>query len=226
MHTRRHIDTYGLFESRKDHLQQLKDHLDRTNKSLAQWIVDKLGYPAPARMTESAAIRIIRAVNNKDWWDRLPTMYFFDSPAEDVPYGTTLLHFTRKPMEIANGGFRYGTPDYLRLGMSWGSRSVSGPGFNYAFVADDLIERYGTLDRAFQKWVPFGGCVFFRAPAIKAWHFGDEIDQVIFWGPDARVDRVALHSTSGWTMDGERYDTLDHAYKVLKFFGPTAASIK
>ena len=197
-------------------LNQLKTHLDRTNVDLAKWIVDNLGVKHEGRMTEKDAVNIIKTVNTKEWWPKLPTMYFFDSPAEDVKEGTILVHFTRDPEKILKEGFKYGEPDYLKLGMNWGHISRKEPGFNYAFDPKDLVENYGSLQKAFLEWVPRGGAIFFRAPAIKDWHFGDEIDQVLFWGPDAHEIKATFYQKGEWEFKGEKFKTLDESYNSIK----------
>ena len=171
------------FKNYSDHLrlEKLKTHLDRTNKDLAEWILKNLDVTGSLD-SEDEIVRIIKSVDSEKYYSKLPTMYFFDSPAEDVPDGLELVHFTKYPNKIISQGFRYGEPDYLKLGMSWGSKSKV-PGFNYGFTLDDIFEKYGSIEKASDHWN--GIPVYFKAPAIKDFHFGDEVDQVIFWGPSA-----------------------------------------
>ena len=86
-----------IFENSSTKLELLKKHLDRTDISLAQWIVKNLGVKGSENPTQKEAEEIVRSVNSRSYYSKLPTMYFFDSPAEDVKEGTWLVHFTRNP---------------------------------------------------------------------------------------------------------------------------------
>lgn len=211
-----------LFEEFRsnDKLDVLKKHLDRTNIDLAKWIIKNLGINVRSigPLTDKAAESIILSVNKKEYWPKLPTMYFFDSPAEDVPEETWLVHYTKFPEEIARTGFNKGEPDYLKLGMSWGKNSNQ-PGYNYGFVPEDAIEKYGSLQEGYTHWSIYshdrGGAVFFKAPAIKVYHFGDEIEQAIFWGPDAYEIIPVTRKDGKWNYKENSYETLDDVYKIL-----------
>jgi len=214
----KYIKLFEDFHS-SDKLKDLKDHLKRTNIDLANWIIKNLGINVKSigPLTNKAAVNLIQSVNTKEYWSKLPTMYFFDSPARDVPKGTWLMHFTPVPNEIAKGGFMKGEPNYLKLGMNWGVHSET-EGYNYGFIPEDAIEKYGSLQEARSAWLfgGKGGVVFFKAPAIKAYHFGDEIDQAIFWGPDAyEIIPVTLEYRK-WNYNGEQYETLDDVYNIIE----------
>jgi len=210
-----------LFEDfySSDKLKDLKDHLKRTNIDLANWIIKNLGINVKSigPLTDKAAVNIIKSVDTKEYWSKLPSMYFFDSPAIDVPDGTWLMHFTPVPNEIAKGGFIKGEPNYLKLGMNWGVHSET-EGYNYGFVPEDAIEKYRSLQESRRTWLfgGQGGVIFFKAPAIKAYHFGDEIDQAIFRGPDAyEIIPVTLEYRK-WNYNGNQYETLDDVYNIIK----------
>lgn len=216
----KYIKLFEEFQS-SNKLDILKNHLDRTNIDLANWIIKNLGVNVKSigPLTDKAAQSIIQSVNKKEYWPKLPTMYFFDSPAEDVPKDTWLVHYTKFPEEIANTGFTKGEPDYLKLGMSWGENSDR-PGYNYGFVPDDVVEKYGSLQDGYTKWSIYsqnkGGVVFFKSPAIKDYHFGDEIEQAIFWGPDAYEIIPVTRKEGKWNYNGENYETLDDVYKIIE----------
>lgn len=162
-------------------ISKLKKHFDRSNKDLAKWIIDNLDVDGDIS-TEQGCIDIIKSVDNKRYYKLLPPMYFFDSPAEYVPKGTWLVHFTKNKKALLDKGFEYGTPDWQDIGMSWGSRSKKEEGYNYAFEPEEVIAKYGTIESAAEHW--YGEPVWFKITdrAIKNYHFGDEIEQVIFWG--------------------------------------------
>lgn len=213
----KYIKLFEEFSSNK--LDILKDHLKRTNIDLANWIIKNLGINVKSigPLTNKAAVDLINTVNTKEYWPKLPTMYFFDSPAKDVPEGTWLMHFTPVPDKIAKGGFMKGEPNYLKLGMNWGVHSET-EGYNYGFIPEDAIEKYGSLQEARSTWLfgGKGGVIFFKAPAIKAYHFGDEIDQAIFWGPDAYEITPVTFEYRKWNYNGKQYETLDDVYDIIK----------
>jgi hypothetical protein len=182
--------TYNEFlnESAGKKTDVLKHHFDRTNMSLAQWIKDHL-LPSEKLETEADAIRIVGKVNSKQYYTKLPAMYFFDSPAEDYSSNNLIIHFARSERirdGILQRGFIYGEPDYLKLGMNWSSRHKPKreEGFNYGLDYDDMLEKYGTLQKAAKHWGSYP--ISFKATdAIKNYHFGDDVEQVLFWGPSA-----------------------------------------
>lgn len=209
-----------FFESNSSSkLDVLKDHLKRSNIDLAKWIIKNLGVNVrqSGPLTNDSVEFIIKSVNTKEYWSKLPSMYFFDSPAKDIPNGTWMMHFTPVPNEIVKGGFAKGEPNYLKLGMNWGVHSES-EGYNYGFLPGDAIEKYGSLEEARKIWLfgRKGGVVFFKAPAIKAYHFGDEIDQAIFWGPEAYEITPVTLEYGKWKYNNDEYKTLDDVYKIIQ----------
>ena len=94
-----------------------------------------------------------------------------------------LIHFTTCPFEIAKYGFTQGSSNVSDLACTHGEYS-SKEGYNFAFVADNATNHealyyLGRLDDN-------AGAVMFKADGVEAYHFGDEQNQVIFWGPSAR----------------------------------------
>jgi len=116
------------------------------------------------------------------------TVKCFMSP-EYVPSGTWLYHFSDNAdgyEGIISKGFTLGVDEPLYLGLTT-YKSKHYEGYNFAYTQDD-VERYskggwGSRGKIFKygKWF-----VMFKAEqAIKAWHYGDQEPQVIFWGSDA-----------------------------------------
>ena len=140
--------------------------------------------------TEDQLQQLFKAVDNKLYYSRLPISYFFDVPNE-LPKGVKLIHLTNYADIIVKDGFTRGTQDFNDLGMSWGSRKTSPkPGWNYAFPEDYIEHAYGTLEKAMKHWNA-KEAVRFEADAVVAFHYGDDVYQALFWGPDAKnIERI------------------------------------
>lgn len=91
-----------------------------------------------------------------------------------------LIHFTDDAYGIAHDGFTHGTDDMQALCLTtWKTHeSKQRGGYNFAFTLHDYLryggERYGHE------------AVLFKADAaVLIYHYGDEENQVVFWGPSA-----------------------------------------
>lgn len=178
----------------KESIEDLKKHLDRDDITLVKWIVDNINLPT--RLTQNLDFNnltadqiqdIVKYVDNFKFYNKLPSMYFYADP-EDVSDNTWLIHFSNSANEIyKQQKFNYGISDYLKLGMTHLHNKVKSDNvYNFAFEANDLIEKYGNLQKALNVWTPNAkSCIIFKSKAIKAYHFGDDIEQVIFYAPDA-----------------------------------------
>jgi hypothetical protein len=88
-----------------------------------------------------------------------------------------LIHFCDDPYAIATDGFKYGFAEMEQLGLTtWFKNRKRGIGYNFAF---DINYNYPTNKYGTEA-------VIFRASGIEVSHFGDEEQQIIFWGPSAR----------------------------------------
>ena len=147
---------------------------------------------------------IIEAINERDpnwlvrWHDdagpemmqnnasETPSFMFFDDPK--VVKDGWWVHFTNDARDIERSGFAYGESDPMQLGLTtWKSKEAKrGPGYVFAFDP-----RYA-VERNFGGWAhsttgKYGReAVVFRADAVTAYHHGDEEDQAISWGPEAK----------------------------------------
>lgn len=100
-----------------------------------------------------------------------------------------LIHFSEDAGSIAYKGFIKGTGDLEHLALTDGS-NYSSEGYNFAFLADEVTnsEAEYYCGRNSDNW----GAVMFHANGIEAYHYGDNQNQVIFWGPSAR-DLVPIY---------------------------------
>lgn len=91
-----------------------------------------------------------------------------------------LVHMTNNLTGITQEGFNIGvTIDELAYTPAIGTTDFKyGPGYNFAFSANEADEaersNYGKY------------CVLFQGSGIMIWHYGDEQNQVIFYGPSAK----------------------------------------
>lgn len=113
---------------------------------------------------------------------------------------TWLVHFTDDPDEIAEKGFIYGFGDYRGLALTTHYTDEvrkMGPGYNFAFVLGSRDAHDASSGKYGQHAVVFWGS------GVEAYHYGDEENQLIFWGPDIPTDRIfAMHSgDSGWYVE-------------------------
>ena len=116
-----------------------------------------------------------------------PSFLFFDPPK--VLRNAWLVHFTNDADAIERKGFRHGIDDPSRVGLTthFSKTAKAQPGYTFAFRPED-VNRY-----AWSRGSPKYGkeAVVFRADAVLAHHTGDEEDQAIAWGPEAK-DRRAV----------------------------------
>ena len=114
---------------------------------------------------------------------------------------TWLVHFTDKPDNIATKGFTIGMSDPDKLGLTTYFHSDSFDkahgGYNFAFIADSKDAKNASTGHGYQP--KYGNhAVMFQNSGIHVYHYADEENQIIFWGPDVKPrDIVVLHNNSG-----------------------------
>lgn len=113
-----------------------------------------------------------------------------------------LVHMTDNLCGVSHEGFSIGVSiDELAYTPGRGTTKYKyGPGYNFAFTADeaDHAERTG-----YGKY-----CVLFQASGVQIYHYGDEEEQVIFYGPSARnlifITKAEYGDYSGsWVIKSE-----------------------
>ena len=89
-----------------------------------------------------------------------------------------LIHFTDNPYDVWKEGFKYGTDDYERLGLTTSYKKTSKTGGTFAFAySADNFDRYYRNRHGFKYGT---GAVVFQASGLYVRHDGDEEYQVIF----------------------------------------------
>jgi hypothetical protein len=111
--------------------------------------------------------------------DRDIPLFVVASYKRDI-HNEWLVHMTNNLSGISNEGFNIGvTIDELAYTPGLGTTNGKyGPGYNFAFTAD---EAYVAEHSGYGKY-----CVLFQGSGIMIWHYGDEQNQVIFYGPTAK----------------------------------------
>ena len=113
------------------------------------------------------------------------TKYNGDIPTFDIMdytrdvHNEWLIHFSDNATQISYQGFKYATDDVNDLGYSNAgeTRGKSSEGWDFAYLADECPrdgDKYGQ------------DAVMFQASGIKATHYGDQEEQVMFWNKDAK----------------------------------------
>ena len=98
-----------------------------------------------------------------------------------------LIHFSNNAANIAWKGFKHGTTEFEDLAYSnAGETSGKYEGYDFAYDLDDF-QSYCYTGRGYHPTPKYGKeAVIFRASGVKLWHYGDNEDQVIFYGPSAK----------------------------------------
>lgn len=135
-----------------------------------------------------------------------PAYLHFD-PRGVVESGEWLVHFSDDASDIARKGFVHGHPDERTLGLTtWFVDSVrkSEPGWNFGFIASSPDAIVAAQERKYGRHA-----VLFQAPGVRAHHWGDEEEQVIFWGPSARRFIPLYREDGSWHVeDAKTGDTV------------------
>lgn len=152
----------------EDEPEQFEKLTPALKKSFEEWVTDYLNHHAP---------------------EELPSSQYFDSSPVMIPRNTWLVHFSNDAEEIIEQGFTHGTYDLEELGLTTyrSKESKRHGGYNFAFIAQS---RDAIL--AAQKKKYGSDCVVFQNSGVKTYHYSDEEDQVIFWGPEVDRRHMAL----------------------------------
>lgn len=127
-----------------------------------------------------------------------------------------LVHFTDHPDEIAKGGFKYGMDRVETLALTTYFKDEAKKFGGYNFALDPNNRRLVSLGESYGKH-----CVLFRANGIKTYHYGDEFEQIIFWGKDAKNIIPIFSDGYAWTVgedvDGNPLFESDDLHQVVSY---------
>lgn len=127
-----------------------------------------------------------------------PSQAFYSGP-QLLKRQTWLIHFSDDAWGIANKGFKYGVDQMDKLGLTiyLGDFDKKYGGYNFAFEAGG---RYARAAAAEEKYG--SNAVMFTNAGVKAYHSGDDEEQVMFWGAnvDPRSIILITHEDDGWCV--------------------------
>lgn len=109
------------------------------------------------------------------------------------------IHFGSDSESIAKEGFTGGTPEIEHLAYTNAGAQKSSAGYDFAFLIDDRSVDYnGYGDEA----------VIFRTSGVEIYHYGDNQNQVVFWGPNVK-SFIPIHQDNGdWVVYGQNGQVL------------------
>lgn len=124
--------------------------------------------------------------------------YVSFSDAKIEPY-QWFVHFTDDPSGISQQGFIYGWEEYMWEGLHLTThftdkRRKAQPGWVFSFKA---LGRYGI--RAANQGLYGSEAVLFQSYGVSAYHWGDEEEQVLVWGPDIK-EFVPLYNSPDYGL--------------------------
>jgi len=114
-----------------------------------------------------------------------------------------LVHFTSDAFSVASKGFKFGHEEMEGLGLTtWKGESSRQKyaGFNFAFDADS---RQATMAARSNKYGK--EAVVFWGSGVLAYHYGDEENQVIFWGQSVNISMIfpIFQADGEWIVQAE-----------------------
>ncbi len=109
------------------------------------------------------------------------------------------IHFGSDSESIAKEGFTGGTPEIEHLAYTNAGAQKSSAGYDFAFLIDDRSVDYNEYgDEA----------VIFRTSGVEIYHYGDNQNQVVFWGPNVK-SFIPIHQDNGdWVVYGQNGQVL------------------
>ena len=136
-------------------------------------------------------------VNRIGLYNELPSWCYMDF--NRIVKNEWCIHFTKDARNIVKYGFTGGTEDIDHLAYTDAGQEKPSAGYNFAFLINDRNVDYNEYgDEA----------VIFRTSGVEIYHYGDNENQVIFWGPNVK-NFIPIHQENGdWVVYGENGQVL------------------
>lgn len=177
-----------LYDSQHDELYDILDDIEK-------------------KMTDNEKSEFIDSIQD---YAAQPTWSFFDKPKMLRP-DTWLIHFTDSAINIAYDGFKKGVDDMTKLGLTThlGNAAKKYGGYNFAFVAYSREAKNAARENKYGK-----EAVMFQSSGVQAYHYGDNENQVMFWGKSVNPNKLVFLSRDydNWCVSTMRMNR-DCAYK-------------
>lgn len=156
----------------------------------------ELWFKLPKHIRDEIAEQVVEYIMRNDAASATTKMHASLENKQLLPRTTWMVHFTDDPWAIRRDGFLYGTDsmEYLGLTTDFNKESKKDGGYNFAFPARSRDALAGTK---------YGRhAVMFQSSGILTHHWGDEEDQIIFWGPDVDSNDIAviLNDHGSWVV--------------------------
>lgn len=107
------------------------------------------------------------------------------------------IHFGSDAMNIAREGFTGGTKDIDHLAYTGAGQEKHYKGYDFAFLISDKNVDYNEYGNE---------AVIFRTSGVEVYHYGDNQNQVIFWGTNAH-DFIPIRYSGeqgDWVVEGQK----------------------
>ena len=109
------------------------------------------------------------------------------------------IHFGSDSESIAKEGFTGGTPEIEHLAYTNAGAQKSSAGYDFAFLINDRSVDYNGYGNE---------AVIFRTSGVEIYHYGDNQNQVVFWGPNVK-SFIPIHQDNGdWVVYGQNGQVL------------------
>ena len=109
------------------------------------------------------------------------------------------IHFGSDSESIAKEGFTGGTPEIEHLAYTNAGAQKSSAGYDFAFLINDRNVDYNGYGNE---------AVIFRTSGVEIYHYGDNQNQVVFWGPNVK-SFIPIHQDNGdWVVYGQNGQVL------------------
>lgn len=142
-------------------------------------------------------ISIMQNITDYTDWPAWLTMSY-----NNVVKNEWCIHFCKDANSVAREGFTGGTPEIDSLAYTGAGQEKGMAGYNFAFrVYDNSVDfnNYGNE------------AVIFRTSGVEILHYGDEQNQVVFWGPYAH-DFIPIYQEHGeWVVYNNKGQILKSA---------------
>lgn len=199
-----------------DHLYMVSQLLDQ-DFQLADDLHDEepdVFYKLPAQIQKECASEVIEKVMQHDP-SEAPTWAHLDLNQNNLlKRQTWLIHFSDYAHDIAYNGFTHGSDDMSKLGLTTWTKHAAKQygGYNFAFIAGSRDANIAASNGKYGK-----NAVMFQNAGVYAEHYGDQEDQVMFWGADVNKHEIVLLTKTeydGWCVEakGKMSPNRDYAF--------------